>query len=477
MKLAYHKLLAYISFNHTQSGQGLVEVIIALAIFALIAASIAGLAVGGFTGIQRSGLHIRAQAYAQEGLEAVRAIRDRAWNELIFSQSGVEIIDGQWVFKGEGTTDNSGPFTRTIVFTDICRDSNYDIVSCPGDFMDIHSTQVTVQVDWQTSDGQPASLRQTAYFTFWDAKEISEDLTIDFGDGTFDQTELSDTAGDGNGAVLLAKVPDVSNVEYLKPTAFDDVRANDWETENLAYDGSGPAESVTAATSFNPTKSDPGIVFHSWSAPGFDHSARTLYIRRSDDGCVDDAWELHYSIDFGNTWQSIETGLCGISQSNSLPIDIDPEMNLTQLKVKVVQDRQKKPDDLTIYIWDIWLEGSSGPYYETGIYISNPIYVPSPVTEFTSIVWEWVKTSPDCSLCNILMQIKTATDSGGSPINWSTTWSGPDGDDLDQDDYYTDSTGSLIHLDHNGDQWIRYRAIYQGDTNSTPVLNKVIINY
>ena len=42
---------------------------------------------------------------------------------------------------------------------------------------------------------------------------------------------------------------------------------------------------------------------------------------------------------------------------------------------------------------------------------------------------------------------------------------------------FTVSTGELIHTDHNGDQWIRYKATFEGDGNDTPILEKIKINY
>jgi len=67
--------------GNSQKGQSLLEVIIALAIFALISSALVSLSLGGFVGLEQGGEHMQAQALAQEGIEAVRSIRDRAWNE------------------------------------------------------------------------------------------------------------------------------------------------------------------------------------------------------------------------------------------------------------------------------------------------------------------------------------------------------------------------------------------------------------
>ena len=95
-------------------GQSLLEVIIAMAIFALISATMVSLSTGGFVSLDVGGEQTEAQSYVQEGIEAVRAIRDRAWNELTYTTSTVSTSSGQWIFNGEGTTSINENYLRTI---------------------------------------------------------------------------------------------------------------------------------------------------------------------------------------------------------------------------------------------------------------------------------------------------------------------------------------------------------------------------
>ena len=63
-------------------------------------------------------------------------------------------------------------------------------------------------------------------------------------------------------------------------------------------------------------------------------------------------------------------------------------------------------------------------------------------------------------------------------VNLDTAeWSGPDGKDGDETDYFITSGGELIHPDHNGDQWIRYKVELSSDGRDTPILQEVLINY
>ena len=157
-----------------QIGQSLLEVIIALAIFALIGSFMAPFIVESFVGLERGGEQTQAEALAQEGIEAVRSIKDSAWNEIFYNQSAIIVNLGQWALAGEGTTEQIGQFTRTITFNDVCRDASFEIVSCPGDYVDIHSKKITVAVDWETMIGITNSVQQATYLTNWDSREWTQ---------------------------------------------------------------------------------------------------------------------------------------------------------------------------------------------------------------------------------------------------------------------------------------------------------------
>jgi hypothetical protein len=88
-------------------------------------------------------------------------------------------------------------------------------------------------------------------------------------------------------------------------------------------------------------------------------------------------------------------------------------------------------------------------------------------------VIEWDETIPGPAYSNKL-QIRTATTQGGLD---SAEWSGPEGKDGDTTDFFTLDDGVLIHTDHNGDRWIRYKLFQSGDGDDTPILTEVRVNY
>jgi len=103
---------ASIMTNNYQSGQTLVELLIAIAIFALTIS--AGFAI--FYGGQSTSLNtLQAQTAlrrARDGLEGARVIRDNDWNALTDGQHGILFSGGVWSFNK--TSDSYNEFSRTV---------------------------------------------------------------------------------------------------------------------------------------------------------------------------------------------------------------------------------------------------------------------------------------------------------------------------------------------------------------------------
>lgn len=186
-----------------ERGQSIIEILVVMSLLVIVGVGASVLVSGVFIGRLRTTEGAEALALAQEGIDAVRSIRDGAWNENTFTQSGVTISGGQWVFLGEGTDETIGQYTRTITFADICRDASDDITACPGTYTDVHIRQATVTVSWDVVPGVTTSVESVTYLTNWKTSEWLEDVTADFSDGTFSNTETSGVLGDGDGAVTL----------------------------------------------------------------------------------------------------------------------------------------------------------------------------------------------------------------------------------------------------------------------------------
>ncbi len=315
-----------------QNGQSLAEIVLAIAIFSILALSLVSLSLGGLFASFRGEELSRAQFLAQEGLEAVRSIKSRAWNELIYNSSEVSTSSGKWVLVGEGTSGKFGKFERTINFYPVWRDVNNQITSptTTGAYLDVSSKRVESIVSWQTEQGTQAQVKYISYLTNWEASFW----------------EQSNWQG-GSGQLI-------------------------WIDETKYY---------------------------------------------SDDGNIN--------------------------------INI-----LGQVELALV---------------------ATSTYATSSVLISSAFNTETS-SVFCAIYWE-EEISDNCTLCQVKFQIKTAPDSGGIPGAWQSDWIGPDGDDGDEDDYFTNAYGELISLDLNGDQWVKYKVVLEGDASSTPILKRVRIYY
>jgi len=171
----------------TVNGQSILEVIVALGIFSLIAAAMVSMTTGSFLSLQQGGQQTTAEALAQEGIEAMRSIRDGAFNEIYVSPATVSISGNQWVVVS-GASETIGDYTRTLTVAAMCRDGNDDLATCPATYTDAHTWQVTSSVSWVTIPGKTDTVQRVAYITNWD----SADWTQTDWDGGTGQTTWSD---------------------------------------------------------------------------------------------------------------------------------------------------------------------------------------------------------------------------------------------------------------------------------------------
>lgn len=143
------------------------EIILAVALFAIFALMfISTISLAHESSIVAKH-RITAEHLAQEGVEAVRAIRDRAVNEFTYSQSAVTSSTGAWTLSGEGTSETIGEFTRTITFTDVCRDGTDVIVTCPAGTVDMSSHMATIAVTRTTIAGRSLAVNRSVLLTNW----------------------------------------------------------------------------------------------------------------------------------------------------------------------------------------------------------------------------------------------------------------------------------------------------------------------
>jgi type II secretory pathway pseudopilin PulG len=111
-----------------QTGSMLVEVLLSISILGLLLTTLVGAVIYTQENAVMSGTRNRATFLAEEGLEAVRNIRDANFASLTEGSHGLATPSGaQWTFSG--TSDNQDVFTRAVIITTV---SGNDIYVKPG---------------------------------------------------------------------------------------------------------------------------------------------------------------------------------------------------------------------------------------------------------------------------------------------------------------------------------------------------------
>ena len=132
-------------------GLALTEVVVVASIILVFVVALFG-AYAFYLRISFENLH-RAQAtfIAEEGIESIKILRDQSWSEKIALIPFGETYRITWneglVELALGASYIDGMFDRTIVFEEVGRDSNGDIVE-QGGTPDEGTRKLTVNISW-----------------------------------------------------------------------------------------------------------------------------------------------------------------------------------------------------------------------------------------------------------------------------------------------------------------------------------------
>ncbi|MBD3208668.1 MAG: hypothetical protein GF370_04430 [Candidatus Nealsonbacteria bacterium] len=136
-----------------ESGQSLIELLIAMGLFALWISSITFLFLNARLSDRLAIERAAAVFLAREGMEAVRSVRDSSWEEVTTGEHGLSVIGNNWTLQGsqEETGDVLPGGTRKIIVEEINADRK----------------KITSQVNWELTDGRPQEIRLVTYLTNW----------------------------------------------------------------------------------------------------------------------------------------------------------------------------------------------------------------------------------------------------------------------------------------------------------------------
>lgn len=133
------------------SGFSLIEVLLSVALFAIIIFALLGGIIFGEQSTALSGARERASFLAEESLEAVRNMRDAGFTNLTDGQHGLAISGNKWSFSG--TSDTTNIFTRQITISTVNADTK----------------QIASTVTWQQNLQRTGTLTLNTYLTNWQA--------------------------------------------------------------------------------------------------------------------------------------------------------------------------------------------------------------------------------------------------------------------------------------------------------------------
>jgi prepilin-type N-terminal cleavage/methylation domain-containing protein len=133
----------------TAKGFSLVEVLLSIAVFSLLVTALAGAYLYGQESTVLAGNQSRATLLAEEGLEAVRNIRDAGFANLVDGTYGLATGGNQWNLSG--SSDGTDIFTRSVTIATI----NATVKS------------VTSSVSWQQNAQRSAAVSAVSYLTDW----------------------------------------------------------------------------------------------------------------------------------------------------------------------------------------------------------------------------------------------------------------------------------------------------------------------
>ena len=186
------------ALRNNKEGFSILEAVIAMALFMLLATAVVGIFVIGSQGSKQGVEYVVAAGYLQEATEAVRSIRNRDYAEITAGTYGLDTSSGYYEF--DGTSDVLDEYTRTITIEDVERDGSNNIVASGG-ADDPNTKRVTVNITWDTLTGKNQNVDHVFYIhNFVSEVTWVQDLTSEFDSGNF---HSSDSASSDDGEVVL----------------------------------------------------------------------------------------------------------------------------------------------------------------------------------------------------------------------------------------------------------------------------------
>ena len=183
-------------FSKPQRGSLLIETILVTFLFGVIATGLVATLVTSTTSAKQGAEYIVATGYLQEGIQAVRSIRDQDWSALSSGTHGLKTTSGFYELNGVSDSLDAGVYTRTITIDPVYRTGSLTGDIAPAGVLDENTKKVTVAVAWNVQAGRNQNINSIFYITNWGMQAWLQTLTADFTAG-FRNSSSQTTVVDG----------------------------------------------------------------------------------------------------------------------------------------------------------------------------------------------------------------------------------------------------------------------------------------
>lgn len=149
-------------------GVTLIEAVVVLGLIATVVSGLVQLNLSFSRNISSEGLNVRADAVAVETMEAVRALRDKSWNNLSNLDYGVTYYLSfsesakDWTIENSDTGKIQGIFSRSFSVYSVSRDVSSGKIVVSGGNTDSNTLKVETTVGWNDR-GRDKNIKLTTY--------------------------------------------------------------------------------------------------------------------------------------------------------------------------------------------------------------------------------------------------------------------------------------------------------------------------
>ncbi|KKP57170.1 hypothetical protein A2436_01795 [candidate division WS6 bacterium RIFOXYC1_FULL_33_9] len=208
------------SFKQKLKGYSLVEIVLAIGIFAVISSMLVLLVVDSTRTLESTQTRAKATHLTQEIYSALLLLKSESWyNVARYTNEGskhISYTSGRYeILDGEEVRNN---LAYSFSVLSVLRDSSGNIVDTGGS-LDPHSRLISINISWIDKLNQTHTINPKIYINDWNTNSITYTTSTDFDRGSYTQT-MSQILNGGEVRLQSMKYADWCNPS-LSLSSFD----------------------------------------------------------------------------------------------------------------------------------------------------------------------------------------------------------------------------------------------------------------